>query len=150
MLRLKKRSNFLFVSNFIWGCSKCVQIALFVSWNNFDSQCLFLIGYWISAFSSIIALFVSWKLLELLYIGPEHKLRRKVSSFSVQDQNRAAPAPFRTQIEQIRTHFEQPHKRFKTKWKIWTLFEPQLKKFKCLLKIKEKFQKNLNIRRLMS
>ncbi len=62
-------------------------------------------------FSSIIALFASWKLLELLYIGPEHKLR------TVQDLNRALPATFRTQIEQIRTHFEQPQKKFKTKWK---------------------------------
>ncbi len=42
MLRLKKCLNFLFVSNFIWGCFKCVQIALFMSWNNFDYQCLFL------------------------------------------------------------------------------------------------------------
>jgi hypothetical protein len=40
-------------------------------------------------------------LLELLYIGFEHKLRIIVSSTSVQDQNRAAPATFRTQIEQI-------------------------------------------------
>jgi hypothetical protein len=54
-------------------------------------------------------------LLELLYIGPEHKLRRIVSSTSVQDLNRAPPATFRTQIEQIRTHFEQPQKRLKTK-----------------------------------
>jgi hypothetical protein len=77
-------------------------------------------------------------------------LRRIVSSTSVQDLNRAPPATFRAQIEQIRTHFEQPQKRFKTKWKILTLFEPQLKKFKCLLKIKEKLQKNFNIRRLMS
>ncbi len=93
------------------------------------------------AFSSIIALFASWKLLELLYMGPEHKLRRIVSSTSVQDLNRADPATFRTKIEQIQTHLEQPQKRFKTKWKIWTLFEPQLKKFKCLLKIKQDFKK---------
>jgi hypothetical protein len=97
----------------------------------------FAIGF--PAFSSIIALFASWKLLELLYIGPEHKLRGIVSSTSVQHLNRAAPATFRTQIEQIRTHFEQPRKRFKTKWKIWTLFEPQLKILMCLLKIKENF-----------
>jgi hypothetical protein len=50
-------------------------------------------------------------LLELLYIGPEHKLRRIFSSTSVQDLNSAAPATFRTQIEQIRTHFEQPLKK---------------------------------------
>ncbi len=35
---------FYFVLNLIWGCSKWVQIALFVSWNNSDFQCLFLIG----------------------------------------------------------------------------------------------------------
>jgi hypothetical protein len=55
-----------------------------------------------------------------------------VSSSCVQDLNRAAPATFRTQIEQIQTHFEQPQIRFRTKWKILTLFEPQLKKLKCL------------------
>ncbi len=49
--------------------------------------------------------------------GPKHKLRRIVSSTSVQDLNRAAPATFRTQIEQTGTHFEQPEKRLKTKWK---------------------------------
>jgi hypothetical protein len=68
-------------------------------------------------------------LLEKLYIGPEHKLRRIVSSTSVQDLNRAAPATFWTQIEQIQTQCEQLQKRFKTKWKNCTLFEPQLKKF---------------------
>jgi hypothetical protein len=67
-------------------------------------------------------------LLSLLYlrpescwsrsVGPEHKMGRIVSSTSVQDLNRAAPATFRTQIEQIRTHFEKPQKRFETKWKI--------------------------------
>ncbi len=109
--------------------------------NNSNSQCFF---YWeigFPVFSSIIALFTSWKLLELLYIGPEHKLSRTVSSISVQDLNRAAIAIFSTQIQQIRTHFEQPQSRFITKWKIWTLFEHQLKKFQCLLKIKERFQK---------
>jgi hypothetical protein len=53
--------------------------------------------------SSFIAatVFESRKLLELLYIGFEHKLRIIVSSTSVQDLNRAAPATFRTQKEQI-------------------------------------------------
>ncbi len=139
MLRLKKCSNFLFVLNFIWGCSKCAQIALFVSWNNFDSQRLFLIGYWISRIFFYHCYICDLKVAGV--IGPEHKLRRIVSSSSVQDLNRAAPATFRTQIEQIWTHFEQPQIRFKTKWKIWMLFEPQLKKFKFLLKIKERFQK---------
>jgi hypothetical protein len=85
-------------------------------------------------------------LLELLYIGPEHKLWRIVSSTSVQDLNRAAPVTFRTQIEQIRTHFEQPQKRYKTKWRKFEIFEPQLKKFKCLLKIKEEFPKTFKIK----
>jgi hypothetical protein len=40
-------------------------------------------------------------MLELPYIGFEHKLRIIVSSTSVQDLNRAAPATFRAQIEQI-------------------------------------------------
>jgi hypothetical protein len=92
----------------------------------------FWLAVWFSAFSTIIVLFGSWKLQELLNLGSEHKLRRIVSSTSVQDLNWAALAIFRTQIEQIRTHFEQPQIRFRTKWKIWTLFEPQLKKLKCL------------------
>jgi hypothetical protein len=54
----------------------------------------------------------------LLYIGFEHKLRIIVSSTSVQDLNRAAPATFRMLKEQILTHFEQPPIRFRTKWKI--------------------------------
>jgi hypothetical protein len=68
----------------------------------------FLIGCLIFAhfLQYCIALFASGKLLELLYIGFEHKLRIIVSSTSVQDLNRAAPATFRTQIEQIRTHFK--------------------------------------------
>jgi hypothetical protein len=57
-------------------------------------------------------------LLELLYIDFEHKLRIKVSSTSVQDLNRATHATFRTQIEQIRTHIEQPQIRLRTKRKI--------------------------------
>ncbi len=40
-----------------------------------------------------------------LYIGFEHKSRIKVPSTFVQGLNRAAPATFRTQIEQIWTHF---------------------------------------------
>jgi hypothetical protein len=75
-------------------------------------------------------------------------MRRIVSSTSVQNLNRAAPATFRTQIEKIQTHLECPQVRFKTKWKVQTLFEPLLKKFKCLLKLKERLPKILNIRRL--
>jgi hypothetical protein len=113
MLRLKKCSNFLFVSNFIWGCSKCVQLLYLCPEIILTLNAFFWLAIGFHAFSSIIALFASWKLLELLYIGPEHKLRRIVSSNSVQDLNRAAPATFRTQIEQIRTHFEQPQKGLK-------------------------------------
>ncbi len=46
------------------------------------------------------ALFVSWMLPELLYLGPEQKLRRSFSSICVQDLYRATPATFRMQIEQ--------------------------------------------------
>jgi hypothetical protein len=55
---------------------------------------------------------------ELLYIGFEHKLRIIVSSNFVPKLNRAAPATFRMQKEQIRTHFVQPQIKFRTKWKI--------------------------------
>ena len=128
----KRVQIFHFVSNLNWGCSKWVQIALFASEIILTFSPFFWLAVWFHKFSRIIALFASWKLLELLYIGFEQKLRTIVSSASVQDLNRAAPATFRTQIEQIRTHFEQPQIRFRTKWKIWTLFEPQLKKLKCL------------------
>jgi hypothetical protein len=136
MLRLKKCSNFLFVSNFIWAeAQKEFKMSiLFLTF--FEAalnvfKLLYLCPeviltlnafFWLAIGFPSIALFVSWKLLELLYIGPEHKLRRIVSSTSVQDLNRAAPATFRTQIEQILTHFEQPQKGLKTKWKFWTLF----------------------------
>jgi hypothetical protein len=69
-------------------------------------------------FSSTIALFASRKLLELLDLGPEHRLRRIVCSTFVQDLNREAPATFRTQVEQILTPLEQPQIRLKTKWEI--------------------------------
>jgi hypothetical protein len=133
MLRLKKSSNFHFVSNLNWGCSKWVQMLylgpeiILLTFSAF-----FWLAVWFPAFSTIIALFGSWKLQELLNLGSEHKLRRILASTFVQDLNWAAPAIFRTQIEQIRTHFEQPQIRFRTKWKIWTHFEPQLKKLKCL------------------
>jgi hypothetical protein len=47
-------------------------------------------------------------LLELLYLGSEHRLRRIVSVSSIQDLNRAAPATFRTKKEQIKMQVEQP------------------------------------------
>ncbi len=54
------------------------------------------------------------------------------------------------QIEQIRTHFEQPQIRFRTKWKIWMLFEPKHKNFKCLIKIEGTLLKIFIFKRLMS
>jgi hypothetical protein len=39
-------------------------------------------------------------LQELLYLGPEQRLRRLLSSICVKNQYRATPATFRTQIEQ--------------------------------------------------
>ncbi len=110
----------------------------------------FWLDVWCHAFSTIIALFVSWKLLELLYISFDYKLRILVPSTSVQNLNRAAPATFRMQIGQIRAHFEQPQIRFRTKWKIWMLFEPKHKNFKCLIKIEGSRKKTLNIKRFMS
>ncbi len=90
--------NFLLVLNLIWGCSKYDPIALFASWNNSGSQCLFLMTVWFLAFSSNIALSASWKLLDLLHLGSEHRSRRIVSTTFVQDLNRASPATFRIQI----------------------------------------------------
>jgi hypothetical protein len=129
--------------------SKRVQIFI-LSWTKFEAAQ--------NGFE--FALFASWMLQELLYLGPEQRLRRLLSSICVQNQYRATPATFRLQIEQycrkcskikqpirkrhwkselfqnanraIWTHLEQPQIRFRTKWKIWTLFEPQLKKLKCL------------------
>jgi hypothetical protein len=47
------------------------------------------------------------------------------------------------QIEQTQMHVEQPQIRFETKREILMLFEPLLKKFKCLLKIKGRLQQFL-------
>jgi hypothetical protein len=131
MLRLKKSSNFpfCFEPKLRLNRFKLLYLSpeIILTFSTFFS-----LAVWFPAFSTIIALFVSWKLLELLYIGLEHKLRIIVPSTSVQNLNRAAPATFRMQIEQIWTHFEQPQIRFRTKWKIWTLFEPQFKNLKCL------------------
>ncbi len=109
MLRLKKSQIFHFVSNLNWGCSKWVQTALFSSWNNSDFHCLFLIGCLISLIfynhCSIyiprvggVALYMFWTQIEDKTV---------VSSTSVQNLNRAAPATFRTQIEQIQRMEEE-------------------------------------------
>jgi hypothetical protein len=49
---------FNFVLNLTWGCSKCVQIVLFASWNNSDFQFL-----WLFDFTHFLQL--------LLYLHPE-------------------------------------------------------------------------------
>ncbi len=152
--------------NFLsWG-SKSVQIFHFF-WTLFEAalngfkllylrpkiiltfSAFFWLAVWFLRIFYNIVLFAYWKLLELLYIGFERKLRIIVSSTSVQDLNRAAPATFRTQIEPIRTNFEQPEIRFRPKWKIWTLFEPKHNNFKYLLKIEGSLKKIVNIKRLM-
>ncbi len=137
----KRVQIFYFVSNLNWGCSKWFKLLNFGPEIIVTFSAFFWLAVWFPTFSAIIPLFGSWKLLELLYIGLEHKLRRIVSSTSAQNLNGAAPTIFRTQIEQIRIHFEQPQIRFRTKWKIWTLFEPQLKNLNACNKLKEHFKK---------
>ncbi len=126
----KRVQIFHFVLNLFWGCYKWVQIALFASWNNSDVQCLFLIGCLFFAdflqYCSICVLKVAGVALYWFWTQIEDNSLLNLCS---------GPATFRTQIGQIRTHFEQPQIRFRTKWKIWTLFEPKHKNFKCLLKI---------------
>ncbi len=131
---------FYFVLNLNWSCSKCVQIALFASWN-LTFNTFFWLAVWFHAFSTIVALLASWKLLELLYIGFAHKLRIIVSSTSVQDPNRAASATFRTQIEQIQTHFEQPQIRFRKKWKFKRFLSLSLRNLNAYNKLKKNFKK---------
>jgi hypothetical protein len=84
MQRLKKRPIFLLVLNLNWGCSECVQLLYLRPEITLTLSAIFWLAVWFCAFSSIIALFASWKLLELVYFGPEHRLRRMVCSTSVQ------------------------------------------------------------------
>ncbi len=129
---------FDFVVNPDWGCSKCIQIALFAFWNNSDFQCLFLIGCLISCIFYNRCSICTLKVVGVApYIGLEHKLRRIVSSTSVQDLNRAAPATFRTQIEQVQMHFEQPQIRFRTKWKFECLLCLTLRNLNACYKLKK-------------
>ncbi len=129
----KRVQIFHFGLNLNWGYSKWVQIALFVSWNNSDFQRLFLIGCLISRIfynhCYICVLKVAGVVLYRFWTQNEDNSLLNLCS----GPNRAAPATFRKQIEQIQTYFEQPQIRFRTKWKIWMLFVPQLKKLKCLL-----------------
>jgi hypothetical protein len=104
-----------------WGCSKCVRICS-ICVLNFAGA----------------ALFRSRTEIEVTIL------------LCVQNLNWAAPAKFRTQIEQMRTHYKQPQVAFETNWRIWKLYEPQHKNLKCLLKIKGTLIKKINIRRLMS
>jgi hypothetical protein len=76
-------------------------------------------------------------LLELLFIGFEHKLRIIVSSTSVQDLNRAAPAKFRTQIEQIQMHFEHLKLGSEQTGKFECFFSPSLRNLNACDKLKE-------------
>jgi hypothetical protein len=71
------------------------------------------------------------------------------SSICIQNLNWAAPANFRTQIEQMRTHYKQPQFAFEANWRSQTLYEPQHKNLKCLLKIKGTLIKIINIRPLL-
>ncbi len=79
--------------------------------------------------------------MEVLYLGSEYRMRRIISSISVQDQNKAAPAIFRMQIEQIRTLLGQPQISLKTKWEIGTPFEYHLNKLNACYKFKKDFKK---------
>ncbi len=63
---------FHFVLNLIWGCSIAFEFALFAS----------------------------WMLQDLVYLGPEQRLRRLLSSICVQNLYRATQATFRAQKEQ--------------------------------------------------
>ncbi len=98
----------------------CPEIILTIS-------AFFWLAVWFHLFSTTIGLFVSWKgLLELLFIGFEHKLR------IICTLHRLCSGP-KKQLLQHSGRIEQPQIRFGTKWKIWTFFEPQLKKLKWLL-----------------
>ncbi len=110
------------------------------SWNNSGFQCLFLIGCLISCiFDNHCSICVLKVAGVALYRFWRKKLRIKVSSTSVQDLNRAAPATFRTQIEQIWTHFEQLQIRFRTKCKIWPL-SLSLRHLNVCFKLKKDFK----------
>ncbi len=95
----------------------------------------FWLAVWFHAFSTIIAIFASWKLLELLYIGFEHKLRIMVSSTSVQDRNRAAPTTFMMQ------NFDQPQIRFRTNRKFECFLSISLRNLNICYKLKKNFKK---------
>ncbi len=128
---------FQFVLNLIWGCSTCVQIcsiwvlnvagaALFRSWTEVEET-------------------IVLNLCSKPYIGQLQQLSghkqsndygKCEKSHSQSEKGTASQNYFRTQNRAISMHLEQPQFRLKTKWKFWTIFEPQHKKFKWLIKLK--------------
>ncbi len=112
---------FHLVLNLIWGCSKWVQIALFASWNNSDLRCLFVIG---CSISHIFYNHCSICVLKVAEVAL-YRFWTQIEDSSLLNLCSGPPTTFRTQIEQVWTHFEQPQIRFRTKWKIWSLFEPK-------------------------
>jgi hypothetical protein len=127
---------FHFVLNLIWGCSKCVKIcsicflnvaraALFRSWTEveetiFLNLCLKPILSNSSNFQNANRAMI----VENAWNQTANQKRHGKSEL-LQDTYRA-----------IWTHLEQPQLGFETKLKIWMLFEPKHKIFKCLLQIK--------------
>jgi hypothetical protein len=121
---------FHFVLNLIWGCSKWVWMCSICDLN--------VVG---------AALFRSRTKVE------EHIILKPISNSSnFQDANRAMIVGnvwnqtanqkrhwkselFQDANRTIWTHLEETQFRFETKWKIWMLFEPKHKNFKCQLKI---------------
>jgi hypothetical protein len=68
-------------------------------------------------------------LQELLYLGPEQKLRRLFSSICDQDIYRATPATFRTQIENDRRKFSKSNSLSETGIESQNYFRTQIKQF---------------------
>ncbi len=118
---------FLFVLNLIWGCSKCVWIcsicvvnvagdALFRSWKEVEETIILnLCSKPLLSNSSNFQDANSAMIVENPWNQTENQ-KKVWKSELFQDANRA-----------VWTHLEQPQFRFKTKSKIWTLFEPEHK-----------------------
>jgi hypothetical protein len=110
---------FHFVLNLIWGCSRCIRICSICVLNVAGAA---LFRCWTEVEESIILHLCSKP--KIMWEIKQPIRKRHWWSELLKDANRA-----------IWTHLEQPQLRFETKWKIWTLFEPKHKNFKCLLKI---------------
>ncbi len=142
MLRLKKPSNFPFCFKpKIGGCVQCVQTALFASWNNFDFWCFFWLAILISCIlynhCSICILKFAGVTLYRLWTQTEDNT--VVSTTAVQGLNRAAPATFRMQIEQIWTNFEQPQIRLRKNGKFEHFLSLSLRNVNACFKLKKYF-----------